>query len=42
MRLSGSVVSMSDYESADPSSIPDEGRRRTAHPAVHPSKRIRR
>ena len=37
--LSGAVVCTSDYES---SSIPDEGRRRKAHPAVHPPKRIGR
>ena len=35
-RLSGAVVSTSDYESTGPSSIPDEGSRCTAHPAVHP------
>ena len=40
--LSGAVISTSDYESAGPSSIPDEGRRNTAHPAVHPPKRIDR
>ena len=36
--LSGAVVSTSDYESAGPNSISDEGSRRTAHPAVHPPK----
>ena len=36
------VVSTSDYESTGLSSIPDEGRRRTAHPAVHPPKRVGR
>ena len=41
-RLSGAGVSTPDYESAGPSSIPDEGSRRTVHPAVHPSKRIGR
>ena len=41
-RFSGAVVSTSDYEFAGPSSIPDEGRRRKAHPAVHPSKWIGR
>ena len=40
MRLSGAVVSTSDYESAGPSSISDEGRRRTAHPAVYPPKQV--
>ena len=29
MRLSGVVVSTSDYESTEPSSVPDEGSRRT-------------
>ena len=32
------MVSESDYESAGPSLIPDEGRWCTAHPAVHPPK----
>ena len=36
------MVSTSDYESTDPSPIPDEESRRTAHPAVHPPKRIGR
>ena len=38
--LSGAVVSTSDYESAGPSLIPDKGRQHTAHPAVHPPKRV--
>ena len=42
MCLSGAVVSMSDYKSAGSSSIPDEGKWRTAHPAVHPPKRVGR
>ena len=40
--LSSAVISTSDNESAGPSSIADEGSRRTAHPAAHPSKRIGR
>ena len=32
------MVRTSNFESAGPSSIPDEGNRRTAQPAVHPSK----
>ena len=35
-----SVVSTSHYESAGPSSISDKGSRRTAHPAIHPPKRV--
>ena len=38
LRLSGAVVSTFDFKSAGPSSIPDEGRWCTAHPAVHPLK----
>ena len=38
--LSDAVVSTFDYESAGPSSIPDEGNQRTAHPAVHLPKRV--
>ena len=38
MRLSGAVVSTSDYEFAGPSLIPEEDRRCTAHPTVHPPK----
>ena len=33
--INGAVVSKSDYESAGLCLIPDEGSRRTAHPAVH-------
>ena len=36
--LSGAVVSTSDYKSAGPSLIPEEGSRYTAHPVVHPPK----
>ena len=35
MRLNGAVISMSDYESAGPSSISVKDSRRTAHPTVH-------
>ena len=42
MCLSGAVVSTSEYESAGPSSIPDEGKQHTAHQAVHPPKRVGR
>ena len=40
--LNGAVVSVSDQKSAGLSLIPDEGRRRTAHPAVHPPKQVGR
>ena len=40
--FSGAVGSTSDYESAGPSSIPNENRRRTVHPAVHPPKPVGR
>ena len=36
----GAVVSTSDYEPAGLSLIPDEGRGHTAHPAVHPFRRV--
>ena len=42
MCLSAAVVSTSDYESTGPSSIKDEGRRHTAHPAVHPPESVGR
>ena len=38
--LSGAEVSTSDYQSAGQNLIPDEDRQHTAHPAVHPSKRV--
>ena len=38
MRLIGGEVITSDYESAGPSSIADEGSQSTAYPAVHPPK----
>ena len=40
--ISCAVVSMSDYESAGLSLIPDEGSWRTVHPSVHPPKWIGR
>ena len=42
MRLIGAVVDTSDYESPDLTWIADKGSRRTAHPAVHPPKRVGR
>ena len=36
------MVSTSDYESAGLSSILDEDKQHTAHPAVHPPKRVGR
>ena len=40
--LSGAVINTSDYESAGLSLIPGKDSRRTAHPGVHPPKRIGR
>ena len=40
MRLSGAVVSTSDFESTGQSSISDEDSQHTAHPAVHPPKQV--
>ena len=40
MRLSGAVVSTSDHQSAGLSLTPDEDSQHTAHPAVHPPKRV--